>query len=428
VKEEFNFSECPNQKFLLPYVIIALHKLGGSGRRQEVVDELAQLLNLSAEILEETTRGSSEPKFRTTVAWARNALLSAGYIDNTIYGIWQLTQKGSEAFKYLESREHSKLENFRVKVTQEGKKPDKKEPKSEIEQLNFSECPSMKILLPYVILVLHKLGGSGKRQEVVDELARLLDLSDEILEETNPKSSEPKFRNTVAWARKSLVDAEYIDNTTYGLWELTQSGREVVKILESRKRSILDNFRIKVIQKSRETIERRRQSEDNIIQGKLEEIDIELKGEYDEERSLTITDLEKLKKLDPYKFERLCVRLLKAAGYEDVEVTSKSRDGGLDGIGFLTIDLIRFKVIFQAKCYTTIKVKPKEIDELAGVQFREKAEKALFITTSDFTQEATKRAFDHCIELISGEKLIKLLFNYEVGYRKMLDEEFLEKL
>jgi len=426
VKEEFNFSECPNQKFLLPYVIIALHKLGGSGRRQEVVDELAQLLNLSAEILEETTRGSSEPKFRTTVAWARNALLSAGYIDNTIYGIWQLTQKGSEAFKYLESREHSKLENFRVKVTQEGKKPDKKEPKSEIEQLNFSECPSMKILLPYVILVLHKLGGSGKRQEVVDELARLLDLSDEILEETNPKSSEPKFRNTVAWARKSLVDAGYVDNTTYGLWELTQSGREIVKELESRKLSVLDNFRATVAQKTKE-----KEKKDVSIQDELEKLKKQ-DQEDNKEKNHTIRDLEKIKTLDPHAFERLCVRLLRAVGYEDVDVTPKSKDGGIDGIGFLSVGLIRFKVVFQAKCFKDTKVGSKDIDALAGAKQRKQAEKALIITTSDFTSDAKKHAYDYCIETINGEELRELLYDHEVGYKrvynKILDEEFLEKL
>ena len=56
------------------------------------------------------------------------------------------------------------------------------------------------------------------------------------------------------------------------------------------------------------------------------------------------------------------------------------------------------------------------------------AEKALFITTSDFTKEAKDIAEQHGIELINGEKLMGLLFEKEIGYRKILDDDFLKNL
>jgi restriction system protein len=41
--------------------------------------------------------------------------------------------------------------------------------------------------------------------------------------------------------------------------------------------------------------------------------------------------LEILKSLSPGGFERVCQRLLREAGFEQVMVTGKSSDGGIDG-------------------------------------------------------------------------------------------------
>src|SRR5262249_19823428 len=42
-----------------------------------------------------------------------------------------------------------------------------------------------------------------------------------------------------------------------------------------------------------------------------------------------------LRKLPPNGFERLCQRLLRASGFEHVEVTGRCGDGGIDGIGIM---------------------------------------------------------------------------------------------
>ena len=42
--------------------------------------------------------------------------------------------------------------------------------------------------------------------------------------------------------------------------------------------------------------------------------------------------LEKLKQIDPYYFEKVILTLLKKMGYGDFMETTKSNDGGIDGI------------------------------------------------------------------------------------------------
>ena len=42
--------------------------------------------------------------------------------------------------------------------------------------------------------------------------------------------------------------------------------------------------------------------------------------------------------MNPYSFEKLTQRLLRECGFDDVRVTKKSGDGGIDGTGRLKIN------------------------------------------------------------------------------------------
>ena len=58
------------------------------------------------------------------------------------------------------------------------------------------------------------------------------------------------------------------------------------------------------------------------------------------------------KKITPDAFERLTKRLLRESGFVQVEVTGRSRDGGVDGKGIIRIGgLLSFHVVFQCKKY-----------------------------------------------------------------------------
>jgi restriction system protein len=71
----------------------ALKKLGGSGKPREVSDKIAEMLNLSDELQEETL-SSGQTKFHNQVAWARQYLVWEGLLDSSKHGIWTLTAKG----------------------------------------------------------------------------------------------------------------------------------------------------------------------------------------------------------------------------------------------------------------------------------------------------------------------------------------------
>ena len=57
----------------------------------------------------------------------------------------------------------------------------------------------------------------------------------------------------------------------------------------------------------------------------------------------------KLQSLSPAGFERFCQRLLRESGFQEVSVTGRSGDGGIDGIGILQVNvLVSFKVSSSA--------------------------------------------------------------------------------
>ncbi len=58
-----------------------------------------------------------------------------------------------------------------------------------------------------------------------------------------------------------------------------------------------------------------------------------------------------LRRMAPGAFERLSQRLLREAGFIKVEVTGRSGDGGIDGLGVLRVNLLSFQVLFQCKRY-----------------------------------------------------------------------------
>ncbi|MFA5787267.1 MAG: restriction endonuclease [Actinomycetota bacterium] len=71
----------------------ALRALGGSGTPGEVVDRIAQDLDLSEDVQTELL-DSGTPRFRNQVAWARFYLAREGMLDASKHGIWTLTDAG----------------------------------------------------------------------------------------------------------------------------------------------------------------------------------------------------------------------------------------------------------------------------------------------------------------------------------------------
>ncbi len=131
--------------------------------------------------------------------------------------------------------------------------------------------------------------------------------------------------------------------------------------------------------------------------------------------------IEKIQEMDPFQFEYLTAELLRKIGYENVDVTKRSGDKGIDVVGNLTVGgLTNVKTVIQVKRYKTgNNISGKYITQLRGSA--EVDQRGLIITTSDFTKDAineSKATNKMPVALVNGKKLIELLFKYKVGVKE----------
>jgi restriction system protein len=126
--------------------------------------------------------------------------------------------------------------------------------------------------------------------------------------------------------------------------------------------------------------------------------------------------LECLLKMKPPAFERLCQKILKDSGFIKVEVTGRSGDGGIDGIGVFRLNLLSFHVFFQCKRWKG-SVGASVIRDFRGAMVG-RADKGLVMTTGTFTTDARREATRDgapAIDLVDGETLCELLKGLKIG-------------
>ena len=112
-----------------------------------------------------------------------------------------------------------------------------------------------------------------------------------------------------------------------------------------------------------------------------------------------------LRSLNPEEFEEYIASLYSKLGYK-TERVGGGYDGGVDVIA----EKNNIKHYIQCKKYITSKVDVKDIREFYGVLVDHTAKgKGIFITTNVFTSEADYFAQDKPIELIDGQKLVRLI-------------------
>lgn len=251
-------------------------------------------------------------------------------------------------------------------------------------------------------------------------------LSPELLEQKT-KSGDILIYNRIAWGKSYLKKGGYIMFPERGMVQITEKGKSQKKELKLSEIEGNSNFlefyseeKDKGISKNTEI---KNSTPQDLIDTGFTEIEAQVKNEL----------LEKLKNIDPYYFEKVILILLKKMGYGDFIETSKSGDGGIDGI--INEDKLGLdKIYIQAKRYGENKVREKEIRNFIGAMSGDTS-KGVFVTTSTFDAGAVKKAHDahHTIILIDGSKLVDLMHQYNVGIQikatyevKELDEDFFE--
>lgn len=261
------------------------------------------------------------------------------------------------------------------------------------------EVPSYDQLFNPVLESLKRLGGSGTIEEIHDEVAEMLELSEEQLSvlQDPERGSRTKFSYNLAWTRTYLKKYGVLENSSRGVWALTPLGRETEWVEERE-----------VVRTVRE-----------MSRGKQETVDDDQLDEPESEETWRDDLIETLLQMEPSAFERLIQRLLRESGFIQVEVTGRSGDGGIDGIGIMRLGgLLSFHVIFQCKRWQG-SVPVGVVRDFRGAMVG-RADKGLLVTTGTFTKDAVQEATRDgapAIDLIDGETLLDKLKELSLGVK-----------
>lgn len=277
--------------------------------------------------------------------------------------------------------------------------------------MKLSKGPDFTRFFRPIVEALKDKGGSGTTSEIIDRAIEILGLT-EAEQNQELASGGSKVRNQAQWARLYLARGGVLDSSARGIWKLTEKGAQIDPT----------NFDFHALFKE---VQRKFQEEQKL---KKEQPDVEDAEEASEDHRSAVLKI--LRALPPDGFERLCQRLLRESGFEQVEVTGRSGDGGIDGIGILQMNpFVSFNVLFQCKRYSG-SVTPSQIRDFRGAM-QGRADKGIIITTGTFTVEAKKEARRDGappIELVDGDDLVRLFENLEFGLRPKktysLDEAF----
>ncbi len=280
------------------------------------------------------------------------------------------------------------------------------------------------------ILEVLKEGKIMKSRELIEEVKNRFysGLSEQQLKQET-KSGDLLIDNRIAWGKSYLKKGGYITFPERGLVQITEKGRNhsaTLTVRDLENESSLFNFykqekgSVPVDNKALADIS----SPQDLIDEGFNRIESEVKSEL----------LQKLKNINPYFFEKVVLRLLKKMGYGEFIETSKSNDGGIDGI--INEDKLGLdKIYIQAKRFNEGKVREKDIRNFIGAMSGD-TNKGVFVTTSEFDDKALDktRSAHHKIICIDGQKLVTLMHEYNVGVQvkttydiKQIDEDFFDE-
>jgi len=254
-----------------------------------------------------------------------------------------------------------------------------------------------------LLTALHNLGGSGSVEELVEQVAIFLKLTDEEVNEIH-RGNITKLAYRLAWARNYLKRYGLLENSSRGVWALTEEGIKTKSVdKEIVKRKVVSDDKQERLKKNKKGTPEILADED----------------ENEEIQNFTWQEeiIDELLTMPPSSFERLCQRLLRELGFQNVEVTGQTNDGGIDGKGILRLGgVLSFHVIFQAKRYKG-SVSPSIVRDFRGAMVG-RADKGLIITTGTFTREAKKEAQRDGappIDLMDGNDLAEKLKELKLG-------------
>ncbi len=261
--------------------------------------------------------------------------------------------------------------------------------------------PDFPGLMLATIITLKDINRVATVPEIVARLIEIERVTNAEQSYKMPNGKNTKLRHYLGWARSYLNHTGALDKVAYGIWALTDAGREIKTMKHAR--DAHDKYRAQITQRN---TQEQAGEEEPVIEAEISPDEAAWK----EPLLGILTNM-------PYDaFERLCHRLLETLGFTDVEVLGKVADGGVDGVGFLHENLLSRKIYFQCKCWR-YNVGSPQIRNFRGA-LDGRSNQGLFITTSRFTAPAKDEAIRDgsiLIDLIDGNRLCDLIKEKNLG-------------
>lgn len=268
------------------------------------------------------------------------------------------------------------------------------------------------------VLEAYKDGSPKGHSEVESCVVSAMNFSETDLQKLLPSGTQTIVRNRLNWAIYYMYRAGLLERVKRGMYKITSFGQSALKAKDKINNDYLNQF-----EGFRKFLEKRSSKDISSVQIIEQDIDpVTRINSAVEEINIRTQDelLDKVKKVDPVYFEKICLDLMRAMGYgdynteESAEMTPKSHDGGVDGI--INEDALGFdKIYIQAKRYSDTRVCAREMRNFLGALTERQSKKGIFITTGEFDKKAMEMALKQNIVLIDGERLAGLMLRYNIG-------------
>ena len=303
---------------------------------------------------------------------------------------------------------------------------------------NYQQC-----MRPLLDIVKDGNGSEVSLSHVYEQIAERFSLSEEERERTLPSGKQRVLHNRVGWSRTYLTKTKLLEAPRRGHFIITQRGLDAL----ANEAATIDVNYLKQFEEYNEFVGANKTTSGEISTTQDDDTDKEITpDEALRDAYQTINDaladdiLERTRKVTPAFFEDLLIELLVAMGYGGAgggaaHALGKTGDNGVDGVidqDPLGVD----QIYIQAKRYAhNNTVGSGDIRDFFGALSLKRANKGIFITTSEFTASAieTAKGLGTRIVLINGRELAKLMLKYNIGsrdeqvlYLKKIDEEYFE--
>lgn len=301
--------------------------------------------------------------------------------------------------------------------------------------------PSYQAFMRPFLEIAHQADGKEVRlRDVINQLADQFGLSEAEREKTFSSGRQSIVDNRIGWARTYLIKAGLLETTRRAHFVITARGSLALQDPKVK----IDNDYLKQFDEFVAFKQKTNDSDAPSVETESDKDitpDEALRAAYKKINDALAQDiLHRTRNVTPAFFEDLLIELLVAMGYGGTgegaaQALGKIGDNGVDGVidqDPLGVD----QIYIQAKRYAEgNNVSDGDIRDFFGALNLKKAQKGIFITTSDFTSSAIETAqnLSTRIVLINGTELAKLMLRYNIGSRdeqvlhlKKIDEEFFE--